>query len=206
LLRRSIALALLALLASPSALAQGRASQHHSRPASEGIAYVGTGPGFNVGGHALPRSLYMDFIHGGYIFPSGLDASLAFSGMNFFPNRGEYAVSMARASVGFRPFMRDPLPMIQPYGFLGLGFGGEGRYVCEPEPRCDPSKDVCTDTCSRADWAMNGFLGVGADFNTFLFYVGSQQVLLYAGVQARYEFLNDHHMPVFMIPIGLRIQ
>lgn len=205
-LRRSLLLASITLFASTSALAQGAAARSQYRQPSEGFVYVGSAPGVNFGGQAMPRALYMDFVHGGYVFPSGLDISLALSGMNWFPTEGEYSFSMGRAIIGYRPFLRDPLPMIQPYGFTGFGFGGEGRYQCEPEPKCDPRTDSCRDICGRARWTYDAFIGAGVDFNAFLFYVGQQQVLFYAGVQARYEFLGKYQMPVFTLPIGLRIQ
>jgi len=208
-MRRTIRpIALLALALLPlGAGAQGRSeAQSQYRRATSGFAYVGTAPGANFGGESLPRTLYMDFVHGGYVFASGLDVSLALSGMNLFPSAGEYAVSIGRLSVGFRPFLKDPLPMIQPYGFMGTGLGGEGRYRCEPKSDSDPEKDLKQDVCNRANWAADFFLGAGVDFNSFLFYVGGQQVLFYAGLQARYEFLRNYQMPVVTIPFGLRIQ
>lgn len=194
------------LLVSSSAGAQSASARSQVRGATEGFAYVGTAPGANFGGQGMPRALYMDFVHGGYVFASGLDLSLALSGMNWFPSENQYSFSMGRASIGYRPFLRDPLPMIQPYGFAGVGFGGEGRYMCEAEASCDPNKDSCRNVCSRAHWRANTFIGAGIDFNSFLFYVGQQQVLFYAGFQARYELLGKYHMPVLTIPIGLRIQ
>jgi hypothetical protein len=188
------------------AWAQGQ-DQRQGRAATQGLVYLGTAPGFNFGGKSLPRALYMDFLHLGYAAPSGLDLALAFSGMNFFPDEGDYALSMTRLSVGYRPFMGDPLPMIQPYAFAGVGLGGEGRYVCEVEPSCDPSKDDCSPACGRANWRGTYFLGGGVDLNSHLFWIGRQQLLLYTGVQARYELIGTkYHMPVITFPIGLRIQ
>lgn len=180
-------------------------ARNQYRRATSGFAYVGTAPGANFGGESLPRALYMDFIHGGYVFSSGLDVSLALSGANLFPSAGEYAVSMGRLTLGWRPFLKDPLPMIQPYGFVGAGVGGEGLYNCEQRSG-DPGKDLDREVCNRAHWAGDVFAGLGVDFNSFLFYVGGQQVLFYAGVQARYEFLRDYQMPVVTLPFGLRIQ
>lgn len=178
-----------------------------SREATQGLVSLGTAPGFNFGGQSLPRALYMDLLHLGYATPSGVDLSLAFSGMNFFPDEGDYAISMTRFSLGYRPFMGDPLPMIQPYAFAGAGIGGEGRYICEVEPSCDPSRDDCSPSCSRANWRGTYFLGGGIDVNSHLFWIGRQQLLLYVGVQARYELIGTkYHMPVVAFPIGLRLQ
>ncbi len=204
--RIALLVGILALLPT-LAFAQGRATARtESRSAQSGFVYLGTAPGANFGGQSLPRTLYMDFIHGGYVFSSGLDVSMALSGMNLFPNSGEYGVSMGRVSIGYRPFLVDPLPMIQPYAFTGFGLGGEGLYQCRPKPNCKPEDNLCPDTCGRTNWAGDFFVGAGLDFNSFLFYVGQQQVLFYAGVQARYEFLRDYQMPVVTIPFGLRIQ
>jgi len=202
---RLVALLAVALLPL-GAGAQGRAdAQGQFRRATSGFAYVGAAPGANFGGESLPRTLYVDFVHGGYVFASGLDVSLALSGTNLFPSSGEYSVSMGRLSVGFRPFLKDPLPMIQPYGFVGTGIGGEGLYRCEPKSS-NPEKDLGQDVCNRAHWAGDFFVGAGVDFNSFLFYVGGQQVLFYAGLTARYEFLRNYQMPVVTVPFGLRIQ
>lgn len=204
-LRRSIAVVSLLVFAFPGGLLAQSAGE--SRRANSGFVYLGTAPGFNFGGQSLPRALYMDFLHAGYVAPSGLDVSLAFSGMNFFPDEGEYSITMSRFSLGFRPFMKDPVPMIQPYGFVGMGLGAEGLYVCEEPPSCDPTKDVCTSTCSRANWRQNYFVGAGIDVNSHLFWIGQQQILFYAGVQARYELINTkYNMPVVTFPIGLRMQ
>ncbi|AKU91613.1 hypothetical protein [Vulgatibacter incomptus] len=203
-LRRFAALSL--LLMPLFAHGQGAISRTEVRPAKDGFVYVGTAPGVNFGGQSMPRALYMDFVHGGYVTSSGVDISLALSGMNWFPSDKEYSVSMGRFSLGWRPFLRDPLPMIQPYGFAGFGVGGEGRYLCKEESECDPTKDSCRTVCSRSHWVASGFLGAGVDFNSFLFFIGQQQLLFYAGVQARYEFLGRYNMPVITIPVGLRLQ
>lgn len=199
-LRRFLALVCGILLFAPS-LAQGQGT---IRPASQGALYLGIAPGTSLGGQGPPRDLYMDLVQFGYILPSGLDFSLAFSGMNFFPDEGDYALSMGRLSVGYRPLMRDPFPMIQPYVFGGGGFGAEGRYTCKQEK--GSSKDVPNEVCSRARPAGDIFLGLGLDVNSHLFWIGSQQVLLYAGVQARYEWIfGRYQMPVLTFPVGLRL-
>lgn len=201
--RRILApLAALLLFLPPVASAQ----RQESRPLQQGTIYLGTAPGFAFGGKSLPRALYMDAIHGGYVFASGVDVSLALTGMNFFPDPGDYAISMGRVSLGYRPFQRDPLPMIQPYGFLGTGLGGDGRYQCEPEPSCDPDKDSCRTVCGRTRWVGDFFLGAGLDVNTHLLWLGGQQLLLYTGVQARYEWIfGRYQMPVITFPIGLKL-
>lgn len=200
-LRRIIALVFGMLLLAPS-LAAGQTT---IRPASQGAVYLGVAPGMNLGGQGPPRELYMDMVQLGYLLPSGLDFSLALSGMNFFPDEGDYALSMGRFTVGYRPLMRDPLPMIQPYVLAGSGLGAEGRYNCEDEP--GSSKDVQNRVCSRARWVGDAFVGLGVDLNTHLFWLGSQQVLLYGGVQARYEWIfGRYQMPVVTFPVGLRLQ
>lgn len=200
-LRRIIALVFGMLLLAPS-LALGQTT---IRPASQGAVYLGTAPGMSLGGQGPPRELYMDMVQLGYLLPSGLDLSLALSGMNFFPDEGDYALSMGRFTVGYRPLMRDPLPMIQPYALAGAGLGAEGRYNCRDEP--GSSQDVENRVCSRARWVGDVFLGMGVDVNTHLFWLGSQQVLLYGGVQARYEWIfGRYQMPVVTFPVGLRLQ
>lgn len=202
-LRRTLAILCGILLLLPSlALAQVA-----TRPASQGVVYLGLAPGASLGGQGPPRSLYMDLTQIGYILPSGLEFAVALSGMNFFPDEGDYALSMGRISVAYRPLMRDPLPMIQPYVFTGGGIGAEGRYTCREPVDCDPSKDVCSQVCSRTRWVGDFFLGAGVDVNAHLFWLGSQQVLLYGGVQGRYEWIfGRYQMPVVTFPIGLRLQ
>lgn len=178
-----------------------------TRPATQGVLYLGTAPGASLGGQAPPRALYMDLVHFGYILPSGLDFSVALSGMNFFPDEGDYSLTMGRFTVGYRPLLRDPLPMIQPYAFAGAGVGAEGLYTCREPVDCDPSRDVCTRTCERTRWVGDLFLGLGVDVNAHLFWLGSQQVLFYAGVQGRYEWIFGRYlMPVITFPIGVRLQ
>lgn len=200
-LRRILAFLCGMFLLSPS-LALG---QQTIRPASQGAVYLGFAPGISLGGQGPPRDLYMDLVQLGYLMPSGLDLSLALSGMNFFPDEGDYALSMGRLTVGYRPLLRDPLPMIQPYFMGGTGLGAEGRYTCRREP--GSSRDVDNEICSRARWVGDVFLGIGVDVNAHLFWLGSQQVLLYGGVQARYEWIfGRYHMPVVTFPLGIRMQ
>jgi hypothetical protein len=191
-----------------AAAAGGEARREvESRPLEDGYLYVGAAPGFDFGGRALPRALYMDVVQAGYVLPSGIDLSFALSGMNFFPDEGDYAITMGRFALGYRPFLRDPLPVIQPYALVGFGVGGEGRYVCQPEPDCDPEKNVCRDVCERANWVGSIFGGAGIDLNAHLAYIAGQQLLLFGGVQARYEWIPNHYrMPVITFPIGLRLQ
>lgn len=178
-----------------------------TRPLHDGFLYVGSAPGLNFGGNALPRALYFDLVRGGYVFPSGLEVNAALSGSNYFPQAGEYAVSMARVGIGYRPFLRDPLPMIQPYALAGAGFGGEGRYLCNAEPDCDPSRNVCRSVCSRANWVGDVYAGAGVDFTARLFDVAGQQVMAFVGVEARYEWMpSRYEMAVLTVPIGLRLQ
>lgn len=200
-LRRILFLLCGLLLLAPSlALGQGTI-----RPASQGAVYLGVAPGASLGGQGPPRDLYMDLVQLGYLLPSGLDLSVALSGMNFFPDEGDYALSMGRFSIGFRPLMRDPLPMIQPYVLVGAGVGAEGKYTCKDEP--GSSRDVGNRVCSRSRWVGDAFVGAGIDVNSHLFWLGSQQVLLFGGVQARYEWIfGRYQMPVVTFPIGLRLQ
>lgn len=203
-LRRILALVCGMLLLAP-AFAWGQGTV---RPASQGAVYLGIAPGMSLGGQGPPRDLYMDLVQLGYMLPSGLDFSLALSGMNFFPDPGDYAISMGRLSVAYRPLMRDPLPMIQPYVLAGTGLGAEGKYTCEAQPATD--KDVSNTVCSRSYWVGDFFMGLGVDVNTHLFWLGTQQVLLYTGVQARYEWIfgneRGYQMPVLTFPVGLRLQ
>lgn len=200
-LRRLLTLVCAMFLLAP-ALAQGQGA---TRPASQGAAYLGFAPGLHLGGQGPPRALYMDLVHLGYILPSGLDFSLALSGMNFFPDAGDYSLTMGRVTAAYRFLMRDPLPMVQPYVLTGFGIGGEGRYICEQRPETD--RDVGQEVCSRARWVGSYYLGLGIDVNTHLFWLGTQQVLLYAGVQGRYEWIfGRYQMPVLIVPVGLRLQ
>jgi hypothetical protein len=181
--------------------------RYDPRPLKDGYLYLGSAPGLNVGGNALPRALYFDVLQVGYVLPTGIDLSFALSGMNYVPDQGDYSISMARFAVGYRPFLRDPLPVIQPYALAGGGFGGEGRYACAPEPGCNPARDECRDVCGRANWAGDLFAGAGVDLTTRLFDVGGQQVLGYAGVQARFEWIpSRYEMAVITFPIGLKLQ
>lgn len=192
--------AVLAALAVAGPLPAGAAGDE-TRTLADGFLYVGAAPGFNFGGRSLPHALYMDVFQAGYVFPPGVDLSFALSGMNFFPDEGEYAITMSRFQFAFRPFLRDPLPIIQPYALVGLGFGGEGRYRCERED----GREVC----ERDNWAGTTFGGVGFDLNAHLADLAGQQLLVYGGVQARYEFIfthADYRMPVITFPVGLRLQ
>lgn len=200
-MRRLVPLLVLLLVALPvSAGARGRGLPH-------GFLYAGTAPGVNFGGHSLPRDLYMDALQVGYVFPSGLELTYALSGMNWFPDRGDYAIPMNRFGVGWRPFLGDPLPMVQPYLQAGFSFGGEGRYICEPEPDCDPARDVCRNVCGRAHWVGGFFAGGGVDVTSRICDIGSQQLLFYVGTQLRYELIGAgrYHMGVLTIPVGLRL-
>src|SRR5690606_35899660 len=122
-MRRLLPLLVLLLLVAPPAPSDG---QTLGRTLHRGQIYLGTAPGFALGGHAIPRALYMDALQAGYVFPNGIDLSYALTGMNWFPDVGDYSITMNRFAVGWRPFLSDPLPMIQPYVLLGAGFGGEG--------------------------------------------------------------------------------
>lgn len=189
------------------AAGRGVEARVETRPLEEGFLYTGLAPGFAFGGHSLPRALDMDVFQAGYVLPPGIDLGFALSGMNFFPDEGEYSITTSRFQVGYRPFLRDPLPVIQPYVLAGFGFGGEGRYVCEPDPDCDPSKNECQDTCERANWVGSFFGGGGVDLNAHLVTIAGQQLMLYGGVQARYEWMPNHYrMPVVTFPIGFRLQ
>lgn len=190
---------LLPTLAPAQAMGMGRSL-------GRGFFSLGTAPGVNFGGHALPRALYMDAFQVGYVLPNGLELGYALTGMNWFPDTNDYSVSMNRFSVGWRPFLSDPLPMVQPYLLAGAGFGGEGRYVCEADTGCDPSKTSCRKVCGRADWRATMFAGGGIDISSRLFDIGSQQLLFYMGAQLRYEYMPDrYHMGVITFPIGLRL-
>jgi hypothetical protein len=197
-------LALLLVLVLP---VSAGANYTESRPLRTGVLYLGMAPGVNFGGHSLPRDTYMDLFHAGYIFPNGLDVSFALSGRNWFPGENEWSITMNRLAVGWRPFLRDPLPMIQPYVLGGLGLGGVGRYMCEAESDCDPSRNECRTVCGRADWAFDLFAGAGFDVSMRLFDVAGQQILFYVGAQGRYEWLPGHDtsMGVFTLPVGLRL-
>ena len=193
---RTLVLALVALAAAASPAA---AAKPEARPLEDGFLYAGTAPGFNFGGRSLPKALYLDVFQAGYVLPSGVDLSFALSGMNFFPDRGEYAITMSRFQVAFRPFLRDPRPVIQPYALGGFGVGGEGRYLCERED----GREVC----EREHWAGSLFAGAGVDLNAFLADIAGQQLVVYAGVQARYEWIPDRYrMAVITVPVGLRLQ
>ncbi len=210
--RRFIALVLAALAFAPTTAfaAKTKADARKrvdARPLDEGFLYAGVAPGMNFGGHALPRALYMDVLNAGWVLPQGIDLSFALTGTNLVPDAGDYSVTMGRLAVGYRPFLRDPLPILQPYVLAGAGLGGEGRYLCEPEPSCDPATTECRDVCGRANWAMSLFAGGGLDANFHLVDVGDQQLLAFAGIQARYEYIPDRfHMPVVTFPIGVKLQ
>lgn len=193
----------LLLLLPTIAPAQGMAP---GRSLGRGFFSLGAAPGVNFGGHSLPRALYMDALQVGYVLPNGLEFGYALTGMNWFPDTNDYSVSMNRFSIGWRPFLSDPLPMIQPYLLAGAGFGGEGRYVCEADTGCDPGKSSCRQVCGRADWRATMFGGGGIDISSRLFDIGNQQLLFYTGAQLRYEYMPDrYHMGVITIPIGLRL-
>lgn len=205
-MKKGLWLALLLLPASGAAR-EDVSDRYEPQRLEDGFLYLGSAPGVNIGGHSLPRALYLDVLQAGYVLPSGVDLSFALSGMNYVPDEGDYSIAMARFAVGYRPFLRDPLPVIQPYVLAGLGFGGEGRYTCEPEPSCDPATDSCRDVCSRASWAGDLFGGAGFDLTTRLFDVAGQQVMGYAGVQARFEWIpSRYHMAVISFPVGLKLQ
>lgn len=198
---KRLVLLLVSLLALPAT-----ASAQAIRELDSGYLQLGVAPGVNFGGHSLPRTIYSDALRAGYVFPNGLELQYALTGMNWFPDEDDWSITMNRFAIGWRPFMRDPLPMIQPYVLAGAGFGGYGDYVCEPEPQCDPAKDDCTNQCGRSHWGATMFGGGGIDFTSRLFDVGTQQLLLYVGVEARYEYVPDrYHMGVVTIPIGLRL-
>ncbi len=191
----------------PAGAASAASRGEATRPLDDGFLYAGVAPGFNFGGRSLPRALYMDVFQAGYVLPSGIDLGFALSGMNFFPDKGDYSITMGRFALGYRPFLRDPLPVIQPYALAGLGFGGEGRYICEPDPDCNPEKNSCRDVCERANWVGTMFAGVGLDLNAHLTTVAGQQLILYGGLQTRYEWIPGHYrMPVITFPVGLRLQ
>ncbi|WP_373049283.1 hypothetical protein [Vulgatibacter sp.] len=202
-MRRIVSLLAILLLVLPVGAG---AQLGNTRALPSGFLYVGTGPGFNFGGHSLPRALYMDALTAGYVFSNGLDLSYSLSGMNWFPDENDWSITMNRFAVGWRPFMRDPLPMIQPYLQAGGSVGGEGRWVCEPEPECDPSRNSCRDVCGRSNWVGGFFAGGGFDVTSRLFDVGNQQVLFYVGTQLRYEYVGSrYHMGVITFPIGLKL-
>src|SRR5690606_22323001 len=116
------------------------------------------------------------------------------------------AISMNRFALGWRPFLEDPLPMIQPYLKAGGGFGGEGRYLCEPRPSCVPATDECRDTRGRPNWVGSFLVGGGIDFASRLFDIGNQQLLFYVAADLRYETIGTRYqMGVFSIPIGLKL-
>lgn len=207
----ALTLALIAALPLPALAAGKKSAEVRKAPATrelnDGFLYVGTAPGINFGGTALPRSLYMDVVQAGYVLPAGLDLSFALTGMNFLPDAGDYGITMGRFAAGYRPFLRDPLPILQPYVLAGAGVGGEGKYLCEAEPSCDPATTECRDVCGRANWAFSIFAGGGFDVNAHLVDIGDQQLVAYAGIQARYEYIPDRfHMPVLTIPVGIKLQ
>lgn len=203
-LRRSLAVLIALLFFVPEPASAQRSVRNETRAAQSGAFYLGTAPGFAFGGKRHPRALYMDVIQGGYTLPSGLDLNLAWSGVNFFPDPGDYSLTMGRLSIGYR-LMSDPLPMIQPYGFVGAGIGGDGLYMCD-RPEVDPNKDPPREVCSRARWVGDAFFGGGFDFNTHLMWLGGQQLVLSAGIQARYEWVfGRYQMPVISFPIGLKL-
>jgi hypothetical protein len=198
---RSLTLALVALVAAAPvpAAAVGTRAAVEPRPLEEGFLYAGVAPGFDFGGRSLPRALYADVLQAGYVMPSGIDLSFALSGMNFFPDEGEYAITQSRLQLAYRPILRDPLPVIQPYALIGTGLGGEGPYTCTRE---DGRR-----VCEREDWVGSLFGGAGVDLNAHLATVAGQQLVVYGGIQARYEWIFDHYrMPVVTFPIGLRLQ
>lgn len=184
----------------------GAHAQMQSRPLTRGQFYLGTAPGFAFGGQSIPRALYMDALQVGYTLPNGLDLSYALTGLNWFPDRGDYSVTMNRFAIGWRPFLGDPLPMIQPYLKAGGGFGGEGLYVCEPRLDCDPSRNECNDSCGRANWVGSFFVGGGVDVTSRLLDIGNQQLLFYVGADLRFETLGSRYqMGVVSFPLGLKL-
>jgi len=202
-LRRLLVLLVATVLVLP---ASAGANLSGGRPLGSGLLYAGTAPGVNFGGHSLPRALYMDALQVGYVMPNGLDFSYALTGMNWFPDRNDYAISMNRFAIGWRPFLEDPLPMIQPYIKAGGGFGGEGLYVCEPRVDCDPTRNDCSDTCGRANWVGSFFVGGGVDITSRLFDIGNQQLLFYVGADLRFETVGTRYqMGVVSFPIGLKL-
>lgn len=190
---RALFLLLAIALAAPLAAKAGP-----SRPLEEGLIYLGTAPGLNFGGHSLKQTLYIDMLQAGYILSSGVDLSVALSGANIFPDRDEFSLLQTRFQFAYRPFLRDPLPVIQPYPLVGAGFGGIGNYDC--------AKENGREICERAHWGASFFLGGGIDLNAFLTDVAGQQLLVYGGVQARYEWIRDYRMTVITFPVGLRLQ
>ncbi len=184
----------------------GAHAQMSPRSLHRGQFYVGTAPGAAFGGQSIPRSLYMDALQVGYTFANGVDFSYALTGMNWFPDERDYAITMNRFAVAWRPFLEDPLPMIQPYVKAGGGFGGEGLYVCQPRRDCDPTKNECTDTCGRANWVGSFFVGGGVDFTSRIMDVGNQQLLFYVGADLRFETVGTRYqMGVVSFPIGLKL-
>jgi len=199
-MRRLLPILFVLLLALPAG------AQVHSRTLHRGQIYLGTAPGFAFGGRSIPRSYYMDLVQVGYVLPSGLDFSYMLTGHGWFPDEGDYSISLNRFAIGWRPFLEDPLPMIQPYLKAGGGFGGEGRYLCEPRPKCDPAKEECTDSCGRANWVGSFFVGGGIDFTSRLFDIGNQQLLLYIAADIRYETLGTRFQSgVVSFPVGLKL-
>src|SRR5262249_10342470 len=95
-MRRAAALVLALLWPAASSAETSLRSAVETRPLRDGFLYLGSAPGVNMGGSALPRSLYFDLVRGGYVFQSGFEINAALSGTNMFPGEGEYSVSMAR--------------------------------------------------------------------------------------------------------------
>src|SRR5690606_32786529 len=99
-MRRLIPLLFAFLLSLPA----GARAQVHSRSLHRGQIYLGNAPGFAFGGKSIPRTWYMDLVQIGYVLPNGIDLSYMLTGHGWFPDEGEYSITLNRFAIGWRPF------------------------------------------------------------------------------------------------------